>query len=217
VGNPNTSATGGPLAAKPQFVLGPPSGGTAGLGCGVLGGSNIEDGAQIGGLMGFFQALIVSLTGLPGNYVRPRWQQNAPVQPDISTNWCAFGQVRSSADFNANEAHINKMNVTLRNEVIELQCSFYGPQADNYARDLRDGLQVAQNREVLTLNGMGLVDTGDLTPVPEETKGRWYYRIDLPLRIRRVLLREYPVLDIESASIQLQTDAGINETINVQE
>lgn len=35
--------------------------------------------------------LIAALTGIPGRYVRPRWQPEPPRMPGPDVTWCAFG------------------------------------------------------------------------------------------------------------------------------
>ena len=39
----------------------------------------------------FMNTVMAGISGLPSALVRPRWQPNPPVQPDIDTDWLAFG------------------------------------------------------------------------------------------------------------------------------
>ena len=90
-------------------------------------------------------------------------------------------------------------------------CSFYdlgySGQADNYAELLRDGLMIAQNREVFFLNSFGLIETTELMAVPALVKDRWLYRVDFKMRLRRRVDRSYNVQSIEGVeNIQVETD-----------
>lgn len=181
-----TSATGGPLAPEP--ALGP-----------------LAD----GGLDDFLQRLVVNVTGLPGNMVRPRWQETPPPRPPIGTDWCAIGVQRIVADTYASvthSPHLEGNDVLKRHETLEVLASFYGPNAGGYAGDLRDGLLVWQNREALTAAGYGLLDTGEPLMVPELINQQWYRRCDMPLRLRRQVVRTYPVKNILSAAGTVVTE-----------
>lgn len=82
---------------------------------------------------------------------------------------------------------------------MNILCSFYGPDADTYAALFRDGLYIGQNREPLQLAGMNMVDTGDIVTAAILTKGRWLHRFDLRWTVRRIIVRNYPILDVLSA------------------
>ena len=165
----------------------------------------------------------MGLSGIPGPLVRPRWQPVPPNQPDIKTNWLAFGIQGRPADTFAFEVHDpaandgNGADIVNRNEVLEILLSFYGPQASGYASRVRDGFAVPQNREALLMAGMALIECGDITTAPALINQQWYRRFDMPVRIRRAVTRVYPVLHLVSAGITLHTDVGITENIEVME
>lgn len=184
---PNTSATGGALlpSATPAPLL---------------------DEA----LVNFLQEWVVALTGLASTKVFPRWQPEPPNLPGQSENWAALGIQSREADFNAVELHVNDINggydQIRRHEELDCLISFYGPQADKYSHLFREGMQVAQNREVLSVNNMGLIGSGSLRTVPEMVKERWLYRVDLPFQLRRQIVRNYTVLNLQSALITLYNE-----------
>lgn len=187
----NDSATGGPLT--PELVPAP-----------------LEDIA----LDDFLHDLIVGITGLDNTLVRPRWQPEPANLPDVGTNWVAFGIVSKEADTYAVEQHIatgQGFDYLKRQEVLNIFCSFYGPQAGSYAELLRDGLQIAQNREVLQLNMMGLVETKETITAPSLVKDKWLFRVDLMVRIRRQILRQYPVLNVLSAQGTIDVETFIDD------
>jgi len=161
-------------------------------------------------LVNFFQEWVVGITGLAGQYVRPRWQPEPPNIPGSSINWAAIGIARREVDTFAVEQHLPAgTSQVKRHEVLHFLASFYGPAADSYAHILREGMQLAQNRERLTLNSMGLVESGEAVTVPELVKERWLYRVDLPFSIRRQIIRTYSVLNLNSATVQLNNEQSI--------
>jgi hypothetical protein len=174
-------------------------------------------------LLDFLQGVIVGITGLAGTMVRPYTQSEPPNIPDAGNAWCAFRIGNRPSDrfpyvqHNPNDAEGEGSDMLQRHETLHIHCSFYdlgaGGLADNLASLLRDGLSIAQNREVLTLNNMGLAYTGEPTPAPIVVKTRWLYRVDLEIVIRRQITRTYPVRNIESAQSTITTNSGLTEQI----
>ena len=199
--NPNTSASGGFLApiASPPGPAAP-----------------LEGEA----LLVFLQSVVVGITGLPGNMVRPRWQPEAPNIPQTVTAWAAIGVNLKPSDTFAATIHQPDANggqgqdLLVRTEELELDCSFYDTGstglADMYVALLRDGLSIAQNRETLQLNNMGLISVSTPTPVPVVLKRRWLYRVDCSVGIRQLVTRAYPVLNLTQAAIDVvaETPSG---------
>jgi hypothetical protein len=177
---PNTSASGGYLlpAAAPAPVE----------------GDAFED---------FLHDVIQGITGMDATLIRPRWQDEPPNMPQASNTWCAFGIASWIPDTYAIEeldpAGDGSVNL-IRHETDELLASFYGPDAQRYASYLRDGLQVSQNRAALVAAGVGLVRTGNVVQVPSLVKERWQRRVDLPITVRRQILRNYPVMYLLTAN-----------------
>lgn len=150
--------------------------------------------------------------------VRPRWQPEPPDIPAFGVDWASIGITGREADTFASEIHNpagEGSDTVYRQELLEILVTFYGPNADQYASYLREGVSVAQNREVLQQNAFGLVSVGDLVTVPELIKNRWIYRVDLPVTFRRAIEYVYPVLNLESAEFDLNTDSGISESTSV--
>lgn len=170
----------------------------------------LEDAA----LVAFLQGIFVGITALSGDLVRPRWQQTPPNQHAIGTNWMAFGIMNRKADTFAYEMHAPALNggngndYLTRNEELEILCSFYGTSADTSAALVRDGLQVGQNREAMLLAGMGLIECGDIISVPDIVNSQWVYRVDMPVRLRRAIVRTYPILHLLSAPGSVTDSAG---------
>lgn len=201
-----TSATGGPIQPNAQPA--------------VLEGEQLED--------FFHDEILVPLTGLDPTMVRPAWQSEPPNIPKGQTTWLAFHLVDIDSDafpfagpLKINEVTNPDGTIQLQNnEEFNLVCSFYstGTQAPSQARALckllRDNLAISQNREPLFVNGMGLVRVPAAgNPAPVLIKERWLYRIDMTIRIRRNVVRNYQILSLNAAdgTVTIQLEQGANK------
>jgi len=150
--------------------------------------------------------MVVGITGLPGPMVRPRWQPKPPRQPEPSVNWCAVGAgdiktiSNPAIDHDGSDDGHDQYQM---HEEFEVLCMFYGPQAQAYASILRDGIFIPQNREAVKAQGMGLINASEIRPVPELVNQQWVRRYDFFIRMRRQVVRVYPVLNILSADPQI--------------
>lgn len=174
----NTSATGGPLIGTPM-----------------------PDSVA---LRRFFQGLVVAVTGLPSEMVRPRWQRHPPPMPDFDTDWCAIGITKRTPSKQIYVKTIAKLDGTDEttvsyDEALLIAASFYGPRAEDYCEMLRDGLPIPQNREPLLIAGMGLGDIGATFNVPELINGQWEQRCDVEFTIDREVSKLYQILSFASA------------------
>jgi hypothetical protein len=214
----NDSSTGGPLASFPAFALGTPPPGYAGLGLGALGAlPNFSD----DDLDSILQNILAGIIGLDPTMVRPRWQPETPNVPAYGTNWASIGITYIDADIFDWQGHFpdyEGYNIQYRTEELTVQCSFYGPNCEGYCRRLRESLQVAQNLEPLQQLGIGLISTGRITVVPTLLKERWLRRCDLSVQLRRAIINFVPILNLESASVQVTTDQpAVSTSITIQE
>lgn len=162
----------------------------------------------------FVQQMLKGIIGFTdGSLIREKFQLNAPKQPDAETDWIGFTLVDDDADTNAytDVNQSNGINIFQRMEALTIQCSFYGPNAHENARLVRDGFQIPQNTEALQLAKMGFVSTGKLTRVPDLVNERWVNRIEMAIYLRREDLRVYPILTFASANgvINTNTQQGL--------
>lgn len=159
----------------------------------------------------FLQTMIAGITGLDGVLVRPFPQPTAPKIPEPDINWCGFTVSDFEPDANAGLQHVpadDGSDTYVRHEGIEVKCQFYGPNASQYARILRDGLYVPQNREQLQLNDYGLVDTSSILGAPDVVNQQVRRRYDMTVRLRRKVTRTYRVLNIISADLTVGNSNG---------
>lgn len=163
------------------------------------------------------QGAVVGITGLPGNLVRPRWQPEPSLLPQAATCWIALGITDRKADTfpyldffppSSPDASYQMQ----RNEEFTVLASIYdlgySGQADEVAGVLRDGLMIPQNGEVLATAGIYVVGDADLVVAPSLFKQRWMYRVDLQVRFRRLITREYDVPSTDAVGVTLYTDDG---------
>lgn len=168
----------------------------------------------------FLQQVIAGILAIDSKLVRPRWQAEPPNMPPSGTNWVAIGVTLYRGDAFAAVVHSaasNGSDTVFRQEEVEVLTSFYGPDAANYASLLREGLSIAQNREVLGASDVALVDVGDIIPAPSLFNERWQFRVDMTVYLRRAIRRTYPVLNLLSAegSLTTDTDPPLTEPIVV--
>lgn len=176
----NTSATGGYLTPDSSPVPGDDA---------------LED---------LLQPMVSGITGIPGKYVRPRWQSGNPKQPEPNVNWCAIGVMSTKQDANPaldHEGSGEGSDQYQRHQEIVLLATFYGPSAQAYGQTLSDGMYVPQNSEALKAKGMAFVEAGELIAAPELINQQWVRRYDLRIRLRRKINRTYQVLNILSAEV----------------
>lgn len=156
----------------------------------------------------FIQAFVVGLTGMPGTLVFPRWQEEPPNIPQDGVDWAAVGVMQRTGDTYAAEEHQSDgVTVVTRHETLDVHCTFYGPHCQKNGAEFRDNLGLGQNHEVLFNNGMGLVGVGQLEKNADLVKMRWLSTADVPFQIRRIIVRQYPIRDIASLDLTLQTEA----------
>lgn len=157
------------------------------------------------------QAVVVGITGLPGEMVRPRWQPKPPKQPEISQDWCAIGVMTTTPDNTPAVIHDGSGDgsSTLRRHAgLDVLASFYGPNAGSYAALLADGLYIAQNREALMRDGLALIEVEAARNASDYVNTLWRRRIDLPIRLRRRIDRTYPVLNVKQGVGSIVADAS---------
>jgi len=165
-----------------------------------------------------FQKTVAALTGLQGQFVRPRWQPGHPKQPEPDVNWCALGITVVDADAGPAIEHLSAANGTdkyTRHEAIEVLTTFYGPRATSFASRLRDGIAIPQNMEPLKAREVGFVECGPIRNIPALINQQWVRRVDMALRFRRKVTRIYAVRNIASADIHLFDDSHVDTTIHV--
>lgn len=150
----------------------------------------------------FFHDLIMNLTGIDKTLVRPRWQPNPPTMPSSNTNWCAFGVSELAGD---DSAYLNKNTTATakleRHEFYSVLCSFYGSNARDNARKMRDGLEIGQNREAMYLSNVGYKNCSSLTHAPENINDVWFDRYDITFEFARQSIKTYNIEDIAHASV----------------
>ncbi len=174
----------------------------------------------------FLQGAVVGMTGLPNTMVRPRWQPTPPKELEASTDWCAIGIISDTPEFSAYTRHFRGettnpndpdgqgYDLQIRHETLEIMATFYGPNSRGNANQFRAGLEVLQNRESFFLQNMNFVSSDcKMLNVSELVNERWFRRIDLTFYVKREIDRTYPVLNILSAPITIDTDT--EDTISV--
>lgn len=167
-----------------------------------------------------FQALVAALTGLSGQFVRPRWQGEPSDPPDFGATWASVGVTATEDDQFPVQSFVDGVGIVLiRHETIDVLCSFYGAKAQRAARMVRDNILIGQNTDQLAPYGISYVWTSSPTKAPALIQNRWTNRIDVTLTFRRQVEEQYNVLSLQTAVGDLISDAhnlpsGIHRPIN---
>lgn len=146
-----------------------------------------------------FQALVVGITGIVGNFVRPRNAPKAPTRPEVDDTWCAAGVTLIDPEFSASARYDDTLDggagasVSTLHERITALMSFYGPRGQFYAMQFRHGILVDQNRGPLRLAGMGYVGAGPVRSVPTLVNNLTQRKYDVEVRVNRAVSRQYPI------------------------
>ena len=167
------------------------------------------------------QAAVVGITGLQGAMVRPRFQEGSPKTPAQGVDWCAVAIVAQRPDANPHLQHVaagvGKSTLT-RHEDFDVFATFYGVNAARNATRLRDGFYINQNHEMINNANVSFVDAGEIKLASELVNQIWVRRNDLVLKFRRKITRDYEILNILAADVNLIDDTGhVNELIVVQQ
>lgn len=147
-----------------------------------------------------FQTFISSITGLAPQYVRERFTGEPAAPPDYGATWAAVGVMSIEDDqFAQQEMRADDSYVLTRHEMLDVMASFYGARAQQAARTARDGVLIAQNREILEAAGILFMSAAQPTKAPALIQNRWTNRIDVTFTFRRAVAETYAVLPLASA------------------
>lgn len=167
----------------------------------------------------FIQTVLVGISAFPGDLVRPNWQIAPPQQPDIKTDWLAFGVTVNTPDANAYvgpDSSDPPIQSLQRHELLELELSVYGPAAEANAGLIRDGFQIPQNLAVLASGNMGFAYNNEARHIPDLINERWFNRMVMSIFLRRQIQRNYPsILTVLSANGTIYANTPGDQIVTV--
>ena len=163
----------------------------------------------------FFYDYFTALLNFGDNRVIPKFQQQPGDMPDINTDWISHGIIDERDDTFSSETYIEGIGSVINyNQELDVLISVYGPNRNQTSMLLRAGMYLAQNREMLKIQG-GLVLVKINAPrnvslvINQQIQGK----VDFVITFRRVLSIIYPVDYLLSGEAGLYCDAEPNEII----
>lgn len=169
------------------------------------GGAPINDEA----LDDLFRGVISAITGLAPRYVVRRFNAEPGAPPQFDGTWAAVGVLAiDDDDFPYHAMQADDTYELIQHEALQVMASFYGAKAQQAARAARNGLQIGQNRDVLTAAGIVLQDAGRPVRAPEMINSRWTNRIDVTFTFKRQTSDTFAILPITSVVGTIKNDTG---------
>lgn len=170
----------------------------------------------------FIQPMVAGITGLDPILARAAWQPEPPDEPDFGVDWCLVRLENREPDtFSWEGSYLEGSAVihgVIRHELLNFRAAFQGPNSEAMTERFSLGLALAQNREYLTQQGYGLVETGKPIIIPVLRNERWLYTVDLPFTLRRRQQVAYTVKPLIAAGVELIVDQpAYTKNFKVQE
>lgn len=160
------------------------------------------------------QQAVVGITGMAGQWVRPRWQPEPPNQPDYLQDWCAIGATGFEEWGYPYEKQLSETKRQVeRDQRFTVLASFYGPNAGRNLGVFRDGIMVEDNRAALAALGIKLEEVQKTRNVPALMKERWVPRRDVPVVFVRRIVRVYTLNSIDGAWLGLDNEHYITPIV----
>ena len=163
----------------------------------------------------YLQQFIAGVAGMEGSSVYQRWQIEPPNLPAYGVDWAAVGMIRrrqigiyAATIHHPLDNNGDGSTEMQRHEEFDILCSFYGENSQHYCDNLIDGLMIWQNKSALHLAGMKFVEVQEPTFSPELIRQQWWSRWDATVVMRRIIRRNYNVLNLLEAFFKINTDTG---------
>ena len=165
----------------------------------------------------FFHDVYMNILNFDPKLIRPRWATEPAEMPSINTNWVAHGFENFIYDDFPSKDFIDGIGLVENYyEEFDSSVSVYGPNMSSIANQLRSGLLIEQNRDVLSTNSIALINVGKIKNVSILINNRWQKKIDFTIRCRRQITMIYPILSLLEAHANIETDGGLSINVDTQ-
>lgn len=167
-------------------------------------------------LLDLYQPIVQAISGLgDGSFVRPSWQSpDEPNEPPINTDWIALRVSHMRDDTFMTEIHVDTdglgYDLVEYTEDIDLILSCYGPHSQGYARVLKDGFRLEQNRAQLQAMNTDVLEASQPVTLPALVTGKWRRRVDVTINMRRRVSRKYNIRSIVQAVVTVNTEQFVD-------
>lgn len=155
----------------------------------------------------FMHSVLVGVSGLARENVRPAYQRNPPKLPDYKTDWLAYNLTNFQAENGSAYVEGERLE---RHESFDCVCVFYGLNAQDRAGIVRDSFELSQNRTALLVNGIGFKGCSAAVRAPELINNQYYERVDMTLSFMRQVKKDYRIFNFESAEGIIKANYALN-------
>ncbi len=171
----------------------------------ATGGYLLPDGEAIPNdqlLEDILQGLIVGVTGLSGEWVRPRFQTEPLPIPKITQDWVAFAVQNQTPD-DGPYFEQSENQTSIRHERLEVFLSFYGPNGQMYANRLVNGLAIPQNMDQVFKHGIKFVEVGRVLTAPDKINEQYVHRFDVTAVFNRKTKQAHLIKTFQDFEIKI--------------
>lgn len=144
-------------------------------------------------------SLVSTLTSIPPQLVRPRWQRTPPQQPPVHVDWASVGIINRAAQGYTSQAMSFLPGTTTeallvrRWAALEALVSFYGPHSEDLAELFRESCYIVQNLAGLYAYGIKLTGVEEVVAVPDLVNLQWIDHQDVHFNLVREFDRYFPM------------------------
>lgn len=150
--------------------------------------------------------MFAGVTNLSRDLIRPMWQTDTPLQPDIGVDWVAFGITEEVHSYSPVKEPVSV------GQFLSTRCTVhtYGPNASTTIGQIRDGFFIGQNREQLYDINVKFTDTSGIRRLPELYNNKWYNRWLMHINLVRATHKTYNILTFASGGVSLYAEGKVD-------
>lgn len=130
----------------------------------------------------YISSLVVNLTGITSDLVRPAFQRRPAPMPEQGVNWCSFYLAESNTEGMWRGPALVRKGKDFKipdRQIVTFQFFFYGDDCFELCSKFYSGLQIRENWDYLTLKNISILKWDDMLIVPRKYNEVYVYRADI--------------------------------------